>query len=324
VSGCSIVDQDNITRTEQMSVPDFQTMMLPLLKIAGDGQEHTLSEAIETLAQQFKLTDADRRELLPSGKQSKFVNRVGWSATYLRKTKLLEGTGKGRFRITERGQTELRLSPQRIDLRYLDKYPELADFRRAAQPGDAAGSTSNGTEAVEVTSQTPREVLEASYQLIRRELAQDLLERIKQKPPVFFERLVVELLVAMGYGGSLKDAGQAVGRSGDGGIDGVIKEDKLGLDFIYIQAKRWDSTVGRPVVQAFAGALDEQKARKGVIITTSNFSQEAHAYVKRIERKIVLIDGEQLAQLMIDYNVGVAEEQTYTVKKIDLDYFGDE
>lgn len=307
-----------------MSVPDFQTMMLPLLKIAGDGQEHTLSEAIETLAQQFKLTDADRRELLPSGKQSKFVNRVGWSATYLRKTKLLEGTGKGRFRITERGQTELRLSPQRIDLRYLDKYPELADFRRAAQPGDAAGSTSNGTEAVEVTSQTPREVLEASYQLIRRELAQDLLERIKQKPPVFFERLVVELLVAMGYGGSLKDAGQAVGRSGDGGIDGVIKEDKLGLDFIYIQAKRWDSTVGRPVVQAFAGALDEQKARKGVIITTSNFSQEAHAYVKRIERKIVLIDGEQLAQLMIDYNVGVAEEQTYTVKKIDLDYFGDE
>jgi restriction system protein len=262
-----------------MTVPDFQTLMLPLLKLAADGQEHTLSEAIEAIAQQFRLSDADRRELLPSGKQSKFVNRVGWSATYLRKTKLLEGTGKGKFRITERGRAELRLNPSRIDLRYLDKYPELAEFRRDARPEQGT----NGVETVEATSQTPREVLESSYQLLRRELAQELLERIKQKPPAFFERLVVELLVAMGYGGSLKDAGQAVGRSGDGGIDGVIKEDKLGLDFIYIQAKRWENTVGRPVVQAFAGALDEQKARKGVIITTSNFSQDAHAYVKRAQ-----------------------------------------
>lgn len=303
-----------------MAVPDFQTLMLPLLKLAADSQEHRLSEAIEALAQQFKLSDDDRRELLPSGKQSKFVNRVGWSTTYLRKTKLLEGTGKGRFRITERGLAELRANPQRIDLRYLDKYPELATFRRGAQL-DAA---TNGEAAVEAIEQTPREVLETSYQLLRRELAQEILEQIKKRPAIFFEQLVVDLLVGMGYGGSRKEAGERVGRSGDGGIDGIIKEDKLGLDYVYIQAKRWDRTVGRPEVQGFAGALDEQKARKGVMISTASFSQDARRYVERIEKKIVLIDGEQLTQLMIDYNVGVSEEQTYTVKKVDLDYFGEE
>ena len=302
-----------------MSVPDFQSLMLPLLQLAGDDQEHTLSEAIDTLARQFHLTDADRRELLPSGKQSKYVNRVGWAATYLRKTKLLEGTGRGRFRITDRGRSELRANPTRIDLRYLDKFSELADFRGVPRQAESE----NG-DVVQATSQTPKEVLEASYQLLRRELAQELLERIKQRPPVFFERLVVDLLVAMGYGGSRKDAGQAVGWNGDGGIDGIIKEDKLGLDYVYIQAKRWENTVGRPAVQAFAGSLDEQKARKGVMITTSQFSQDARTFVSRIEKKIVLIDGEQLAQLMIDHNVGVAEEQTYTVKKIDLDYFEEE
>ena len=303
-----------------MTVPDFQTLMLPLLQIAADGREHKLSEAIETLAEQYDLSPADRRELLPSGRQSKFVNRVGWSATYLRKTKLLEGTGKGRFRITERGQAELRLNPTRIDLRYLGKYPELATFRRGAQL-DAAD---NGEAAVEATEQTPREVLETSYQLLRRELAQDLLEQIKKRPAIFFEQLVIDLLVAMGYGGSRKEAGERVGRSGDRGIDGIIKEDRLGLDYVYIQAKRWDNTVGGPEVRGFAGALEEQKARKGVMISTSTFSQEAYRYVGRIEKKIVLIDGEQLAQLMIDYNVGVAEEQTYTIKKVDLDYFGEE
>lgn len=304
-----------------MTVPDFQSLMLPLLKLAGDGHEHTLSESIETLDQQFKLTDADRRELLPSGRQAKFVNRVGWAATYLRKTKLIEAAGRGRFRITERGQAELRLDPQRIDLRYLDKFPELADFRRVPQP---VGPTDNGEAAVEATSQTPREVLEVSYQVLRRELAQELLEQIKKKPAIFFEQLVVDLLVAMGYGGSRKEAGERVGGSGDGGIDGIIKEDRLGLDYVYIQAKRWGRTVGRPEVQGFAGSLEEQKARKGVMITTSQFSQDAYRFVDRIEKKIVLIDGEMLTQLMIDYNVGVAEEQTYTVKKVDLDYFGED
>jgi len=304
-----------------MAVPDFQSLMLPILQIAGDGQEHTSAEASERMIQQFKLSEGDLRELLPSGRQSKYANRIGWATTYLRKTKLLEGTGRGRFRITERGRAVLSDNPSRVDLKYLSRFPELASFR-----GDIAQEQPDNGEVIiaSAVSQTPREVLEASYQVLRRELAQELLERIKSKPPIFFERLVVELLVAMGYGGSLKDAGQAIGRSGDGGIDGVIKEDRLGLDYIYIQAKRWDGTVGRPVVQAFAGSLDEQKARKGVMIATSTFSQDARRFVERIEKKIVLIDGEQLAQLMIEYNVGVAVEQTYTVKKIDLDYFEEE
>ncbi|HEU4323558.1 MAG TPA: restriction endonuclease [Roseiflexaceae bacterium] len=303
-----------------MAVPDFQSLMLPILQLAADGSEHTSSEAGELLIRQFRLTDDDLNELLPSGRQSKFANRIGWATTYLRKTQLIEGTGRGRFRITERGKTVLHDNPARVDLKYLERFPELASFR-----GDLASESqpTNGEIVVPIVTQTPRELLEASYQVLRKDVAQELLDRIKQKPPAFFERLVVELLVAMGYGGSLKDAGQAVGRSGDGGIDGVIKEDRLGLDYIYIQAKRWEGTVGRPVVQAFAGSLDEVKARKGVMITTSTFSQDARRFVDRIDKKIVLIDGEQLTQLMIEYNVGVAVEETYVIKKVDIDYFED-
>lgn len=303
-----------------MAVPDFQDLMLPILRLAADGSEHTSAEVAEMLSQQFQLNDHELNELLPSGRQSRFANRVGWATTYLRKTQLIEGTGRGRFRITERGKTVVRESPARVDLKYLERFPELASFR-----GDLSSESQpiNGEVAAPIVTQTPRELLEASYQVLRKDVAQELLDRIKQKSPTFFERLVVELLVAMGYGGSLKDAGQAVGRSGDGGIDGVIKEDRLGLDYIYIQAKRWEGTVGRPVVQAFAGSLDEVKARKGVMITTSTFSQDARRFVDRIDKKIVLIDGEQLAQLMIEYNVGVAVEETYTIKKVDIDYFED-
>ncbi len=301
-----------------MAVPDFQSLMLPILQLAADGLEHTSAEASDLLIRQFRLTDEDLNELLPSGRQSKLANRIGWTTTYLRKTQLIEGTGRGRFRITERGRAVLRENPARVDLKYLERFPELASFR-----GDLPSETQpvNGEAVAPIVTQTPRELLEASYQVLRKDVAQELLDRIKQKPPAFFERLVVELLVAMGYGGSLKDAGQAVGRSGDGGIDGVIKEDRLGLDYIYIQAKRWEGTVGRPVVQAFAGSLDEVKARKGVMISTSTFSQDARRFVDRIDKKIVLIDGEQLTQLMIEYNVGVAIEETYVIKKVDIDYF---
>jgi restriction system protein len=220
-------------------------MLKPLLQLAGDGQEHRLSDAMEHLAQQFQLSEADQHELLPSGRQSRFHNRVGWATTYLRKTGLLEAVGKGRFKITERGRDELRLNPSQIDLTYLAKYPELADFRRGRQLN---GDGDPGEDGIPETSQTPHEVLESNYLLLRRELARELLERIKQKPPRFFEQLVVDLLVAMGYGGSRKDAGAVIGRTGDGGIDGVIKEDRLGLDAIYIQAKRWEGTIGRPIV----------------------------------------------------------------------------
>jgi restriction system protein len=265
--------------------------------------------------------------MLPSGKQRKFDNRVSWARTYLQKAQLLSHTGRSRVRITERGIKVLRDNPTYINTKFLKQFPEFLAFHTAA--GDK-GSTideniSTTQEIIEKTSQTPQEILETSYQSLRQTLAQEILERIKNNPPKFFENLVVDLLVAMGYGGSRKDAGQAVGQVGDGGIDGIIKEDKLGLDAIYLQAKRWEGTVGGPVVQGFVGALIGKKARKGVFITTSNFSQQARNYVNGIENlKIILIDGEQLAQLMIDHDVGVTEESRYIVKKVDLDYFGDE
>lgn len=296
----------------RMAVPDFQSLMLPLLKIAGDGREHRLSEAIEALAVQFRLSEDDRRELLPSARQAKFDNRVGWARRYVKKAGLLESTERGKFRITERGLEVLRGNPASIDVKFLMQFPEFVEFRSVKQRGENEEAT-----------ETPEEALELGYQNLRRNLAEDLLERMKSCSPRFFEKLVVDLLVEMGYGGSRKDAGQAVGQSGDGGIDGIIKEDKLGLDVVYIQAKRWEATVGRPTVQAFAGSLEGQRARKGVLITTSQFSPDAKDYVTRIEKKIVLIDGEQLAQLMIDHGVGVTEVVSYPVKKVDIDYFGD-
>lgn len=301
-----------------MSVPDFQSFMLPLLKTVSDGKEYSLGEVVDTLANQFGLTDEDKRELLPSGRKTRLDDRVGWAQTYLRKAGLLERTGRGRFRMTERGLHVLEKTPDAINIRFLRQFPEFVEFQSLSR------QSSRQEQESEETGQTPEETLESSYQSLRRNLAQELLERVKNCSPRFFEKLVIDLLVAMGYGGSRKDAGQAVGQSGDGGIDGFIKEDKLGLDVVYVQAKRWDGTVGRPIVQAFAGSLDGQRARKGVLITTSQFSQDARDFVDRIEKKIVLIGGEELAQLMIDHRIGVAEVATYTVKRTDLDYFGEE
>jgi restriction system protein len=297
-----------------MTVPDFQTLMLPLLRIAADKQEHVVSVVVEELAEHFRLTPEERKQLLPSGRQAAFDNRIGWAKTYLAKAGLLESTGRGRFHITERGLDVLTSPPNAINIGFLKQFPEFVEFQ----------SPSGRVESQPAAElETPEELLEVSYQNLRLSLAQELLERVKKCSPQFFEHLVVDLLVAMGYGGSRKDAGQAVGQSGDGGIDGIIKEDKLGLDIVYIQAKRWEATVGRPTVQAFAGSLEGQRARKGVLITTSQFSADAKEYVNQIEKKIILIDGEQLAQLMIDYDVGVADFATYRVKKVDPDYFGD-
>ena len=299
-----------------MAVPDFQSLMLPVLKIAADRQEHSHAQVRDSLATQFQLTDEERRELLPSGRQGRFDNRVAWARAHLKMAGLVESTGRGMFRITRSGLEVLREKPTKIDIRFLTRFPEYATSRSAAR------HSNKHEEQEDETGQTPKEILESSYQTLRHELAQELLERVRTCSPRFFETLVVDLVVAMGYGGSRQDA-EAVGRSGDGGIDGTIKEDRLGLDVVYIQAKKWKGTVGRPDVQAFAGSLDGQRARKGVMITTSQFSQEAKDYVGKIEKKIVLIGGEELAQLMIDHSIGVAEEATYTVKKIDLDYFED-
>jgi restriction system protein len=302
-----------------MTIPDFQTVMLPILQVAGDNQEHAIGDVIETLAGYFALSDEERKELLPSGRQFRFDNRIHWATTYLRKASLLQSTGRGRFSITERGLQVLNSNPPRIDKKFLEQFAEFGEFQlRSRQDNEIA-------PVEEVSNQSPEEILETSYQNLRNELAEELLVRIMDCSPRFFEKLVVDLLVAMGYGGSRKDAGQALllGQPGDGGVDGIIKEDRLGLDVVYVQAKRWESVVGRPVVQAFAGSLEGFRARKGVLISTSQFSKDAKDYVERIEKKIVLIDGQQLAQYMIDYGIGVAEVATYVVKKADTDYFGD-
>lgn len=310
-----------------MSVPDYQQFMLPLLRILGDGKEHTVDEYVDRLAIQFGLSADDRRELLPSGRQTKLRNRVGWAATYLSKAGLLTRTGRGRIRITERGREVLSSDPNQINSNYLDRFAEIAEFKQSTRNAARAEASENenaSTSGTDDSALSPDEMLETSYQRLRESLAQDLLDRIKAAPPAFFEQLVVDLLVAMGYGGSRSDAGEAIGGSGDGGIDGIIKEDRLGLDFVYIQAKRWEGVVGRPQIQGFAGSLEGQRARKGVFITTSTFTENARQYVSNIEKRIVLIDGQQLAELMLDYGIGVTEVATYKVQRVDLDYFGEE
>jgi restriction system protein len=302
-----------------MAVPDYQTMMLPVLTLAGAGNDHSLTEVIEAITRQFDLSAEEVTERLPSGRQRTLYNRVGWARTYLVKAGLLTITGRGTFRITDRGREMLATAPTAISDAILMQFVEFADFKAPRTPVAKSAVDKDGLAAPAALD--PDEALERSYQTLRQVLAQDLLQRVKSCTPSFFEQLVVDLLVAMGYGGSRKDAARAVGRAGDGGIDGVIKEDRLGLDVVYVQAKRWDASVGRPIVQAFAGSLEGFKARKGVLITTSKFSQDAHDYVTRIEKRIVLVDGEQLAQLMIDHGVAVNEVANYSVKRIDLDYF---
>jgi restriction system protein len=302
-----------------MAIPDYQTIMLPLLRFAGDQQEHSLREAIDQLAEKFALTEVERKELLPSGQQEIFNNRVAWARTYMGKAGLLESTRRGYFKITDSGVKVVKQNPDRIDVKFLDQFEEFRQFR-------ALRHTKIEEEEIEVEAheRTPEEALESSYKQLRDNLANELLQQIKSCSPGLFEKIVVELLVKMGYGGSRQDAGRAIGRSGDEGIDGIIKEDRLGLDIIYVQAKRWGNSVGRPEVQKFAGALQGQRARKGIMITTSNFSKEALDYASRIDSKIVLIDGEQLAQLMIDHGLGVSPVAVYEIKKIDTDYFTEE
>ena len=301
-----------------VGIPEYQSFMLPLMRLASNGEEHSMREAYEVLADEFALTDAELKELLPSGRQTTFENRVGWAKTYLKKAGLLDAPRRSHFKITERGRNVLAQNPPRIDRQFLMQYPEFVEFHRPRPSHE--GKTADEEEG----DQTPEEGIETAYQRVREQLSQELLQAVKSCSPAFFERLVVDLLVKMGYGGTRRDAGQAIGRSGDGGIDGIIKEDRLGLDIVYIQAKRWDNTVGRPQIQQFAGALQGQQARKGVFITTSAFSQTAHDYVSRLDTKIVLIGGKTLAQLMMDYDIGVATVATYALKRIDSDYFVEE
>lgn len=302
-----------------MAIPDYQTIMLPLLKLAGDKQEHSLWQTIDTLADQFNLNNEERRELLSSGHKAIFDNRVGWARTYMKKAGLLELPRRGYFRITDRGLEVLKRNPPRIDVKFLFQFKEFQEFRAFRRE-----KTTVQEEVKEEQERTPEEILGDAYQNLRDSLANDLLEQTKSSPPSLFEKIVVDLLVKMGYGGSRKDAGKAIGKTGDEGIDGIIKEDPLGLDIIYIQAKKWGNTVSRPEIQKFAGALQGKRARKGIFITTSNYTREARDFVSSIDTKIVLIDGDQLAQFMIDHNIGVSPSATYETKRIDLDYFTEE
>jgi restriction system protein len=302
-----------------MTIPDFQSIMLPLLQIAGDGKEHSIHEYLDRLAALFSLTEEEINELLPSGKQTSFYNRVSWARTYLAKSGLMEMSRRSHYRITERGKQVLKSNPPRIDMKFLEQFPEFVEFRE--RDSGRRRSQSIEQETQEIEHKTPEEILEYAYQEIRDTLAQDLLTMVKQSSPAFFERLVVELLVKMGYGGSRREAARAVGQTGDEGIDGIIDEDRLGLDAIYIQAKKWDTSVGRPEIQKFVGALMGKRARKGIFITTSSFSTEATAYVSNIDFKVVLIDGKRLAEYMIDYDVGVTGATTYQLKRVDTDYF---
>jgi len=300
-----------------MPLPDYQKIMLPLLKFAGDKKEHSMREALNHISENFNLTDKEKRELLPSGQQQVINNRTGWASTYLKKAGLLESPKRSYFNITEKGLAVLKENPVEINVKYLERFPEFIEFRTLKK-----AKKESSTQEEE---QDPRESLEFNYQQINEELAQEILKTVKETHPNFFEILVVELLLKMGYGGSRKDAGEAIGKSGDEGIDGIIKEDKLGLDTIYIQAKKWEGKVGRPEIQKFVGALHGQGAKKGIFLTTSNFSNEAIGYASNMnDPKIVLIDGLQLANLMIDNNVGVSKVATYEIKKIDSDYFSEE
>lgn len=304
-----------------MAIPDYQTIMLPLLRFIADGREHHLGEVVDHLAEKFNLSDEERKQLLGSGRQTVIQNRAGWARTYLKKAGLIEATRRGYFRITERGQSVLGRNPARIDAKYLEQFPEFVSFKELRHEviDDKPESLTSAAAGI-----TPEEALDAAYQRLRVDLEADLLEQVKAASSSFFERLVVELLVKMGYGGTLQDAGQAVGRSGDGGIDGIIKEDRLGLDVIYIQAKKWEGAVGRPEIQKFAGALQGHRARKGVFLTTSTFSSEAIEFAARIDSKIVLIDGVSLARHMIDHGVGVSTSRCYEVKRVDSDYFSED
>lgn len=297
-----------------MTMPQFRYIILPFLKHLSDGKEYSMKEIESALASEFKLTEEELSQTTPSGRMAIFSNRIGWSKTYLKKAGLVDSPRKSFVKITKQGIDVLSKNPKIIDTKFLNNFSSFREF----QYGDDEGVSQVKEE---ISENTPEEIMEEGYQSILKNVQAELLTNLKNSSPTFFEQAVVDLLIAMGYGGSRKDAGQAIGKSGDEGIDGFIKEDKLGLDMIYIQAKRWENPVGRPEVHSFVGALSGKFSKKGILITTSRFTKEALSYVEKLEYKIILIDGWRLVQLMSEYNVGVSTVAKYEVKKIDTDYF---
>ena len=304
-----------------MAIPDYQTLMLPVLQQSASG-EAKISDVVEQLSVKFALSDEERSALLPSGRQTTFANRVHWAKTYLGQAGLIESTGRGRFRITEQGKQVLAESPRRIDVKFLDRYPQFKTFRQTKQLGQERAEASDVPSATN-SDLAPDETMRGAQRRLETELGRELLKRIVEAPPAFFERLVIKLLTAMGYGGSTANAARALGKSGDGGVDGVIDQDPLGLDRVYVQAKRYgaDNPVGPGAIRDFFGALDQFKAAKGLFLTTSTFSESARTTAKDMSKRIVLIDGDELTRMMIRYDVGCRIEETLYIKKLDEEFF---
>ena len=311
-----------------MAIPTYEEVMLPVLKIlTARGPRHR-RDLVADVADALQLSQTERQQTLASGKATVILSRVGWALAYLKQARVIESPRRGVYQITDRGQAILARTPSKIDGDVLSQFPEFVDFLQRTRASAAAKTDTEGLHVESVVSAasdstSPEEALEVAHGRLRTGLEEELLEAVKGGSSVFFEQLVIDLLVRMGYGGSRTDAARAVGRSGDGGIDGVIDEDRLGLDVIYVQAKRWDSAVGRPEIQKFAGALQGQRAKKGIFITTSDFTREAEDYAQRIDSRIILINGHRLARLMFDFDVGATPRSTYTVKQLDSDYFED-
>lgn len=303
-----------------MAIPTYEQIMHPLLTILQDQQTHNKRDLVERISEFFQLTDEEKVAKLPSGQQTYIDNRTGWARTHLKKAGCLAYVSRGIYKITDRGLNLLKNNSSKVDNNTLRQFSEFVEWFDAKPEKEIVNVSPIETDQ----EKTPDESLADAYQTIRKNLALEIVDTVKSCSPYFFEKLVVDLLVKMGYGGTLEEAGQVIGRSGDGGIDGIINEDRLGLDVIYIQAKRWEGIVGRPEIQKFAGALQGRRAKKGVFITTSGFTNEAKEFVSLIESKIVLIDGKELAELMIDFNVGVSVKDTFVIKRIDSDYFIEE
>ena len=302
-----------------MAIPSFQEITLPLLQFASDGEIHRMTEVRVNLAGVFALSEAEREERLPSGTQGRFANRVAWAKVYLEKAGMLHSPARGQFRITERGREVLKDPPVRLDIPFMERFPDFLEFRTKTRPRPSSLEPSSSEAEA-----TPEEELESAYERLQTELAEELLQNVRRLSPTAFEHLVVDLMIGMGYGGGRPEAGSITQASADGGIDGVINEDRLGLDVIYVQAKRWEQPVGRPEIHKFVGALHGRRARKGVFIATSRFTPDAQEYVEHIDPRVILIDGERLARLMIDHGVGVSTKDTLRVQRVDLDYFTEE
>jgi len=306
------------SQSDTATVPDYESIMLPMLKLAGDKQEHATRDARSQLADEFGLAPQQIKEPLPNSPQTKWVNRVNWASTYLRKAGLLQEGKRGVVQITEQGSAVLQNPLEKIDIAFLNQFESFRAWR--AKKNKKKQPDVKPDEEV-TAQQTPEELMDSAYQELRQEVAQDILERITSAPPDFFEKLVVELLVSMGYGGSEEDAGEALGASGDGGVDGLIKQDRLGLDVLYVQAKRWEKNVGEPEIRDFVGALVGKAASKGVFLTTSDSTASARAYAEKIPQNVVLLDGEKIADYMIECDLGVTPISKYELKRVDTDYF---